>query len=313
MKEFWETFSQAVADFLSASGINIAIAVIVLVLGLIIIKITFAAIKKGLIKRGKTGTVSGFLLSIAKAVMYLLLFLIIVSILGIPITSFLVIMGSAGVAIGLAMQGTLSNFINGLMLIVTRPFKKGDFVDLDGKSGTVKTIGMLHTTLTTPDNKLVFLSNTEAMQNPMTNFTFFETRRVEIKFFTALGSDIALVKRVVYDAAAAHPDVLDSSYKDGYSCPLPAPEQEEKTTKKTKKREKFKLYLNGDADPEKAELPMVALSEITQSSLNFILRVWTRAENFWKVFFELNEKILEALAASGITVPYQQLSVHIER
>ncbi len=320
LTQLWETVKKAFADFLSVGGIQILLAALAAIAGVIIIKLIFRSIKRRMIRRGKVNALSSFLLSISKVLLYILLFIIVISILGIPVTSFIVILGSASIAIGLAMQGTLSNFISGIMLIMTKPFGIGDYTDLSGKAGTVKSIGILNTTLITPDNKLIVISNGEVTQNVITNYNYHKTRRVDLKFSVAYGADIAGVKRIVGEVLKAHPDVLDAAYakedaaKEGAKVAAEG-ENSQSGGKRKKKRimpEKLRLDLSDEFDPKNTGDPMVRLNELGASSLDFVARVWVRTEKYWDVYFDLNEQILGALTSNNIRAPFSQHDVRMK-
>ncbi len=189
--------------------------------------------------------------------------------LGINTTSFLTIVGAAGLAIGLALKDSLSNFAAGVMLILFRPFRVGDYVEAGGVNGTVKGITLFNTVLHTPDNQVIIVPNGMITSNVITNVTANDTRRVDL--------------------------VIGISYEDEI----------------TKAKEILSGLINADkkilADPA----PQIAVSELADSSVNLVVRPWVKSEDYWSVYFDLNENIKITFDKEGISIPYPQQDVHI--
>ena len=185
-------------------GIQLLIAVLVLIIGFKIIKIVEKNLKKENKLKKLDSSVKGFLISILSISLKILLFVVAASIIGIPTTSFITILGSAGLAVGLALQGGLSNLAGGLMILIFKPFKVGDYIESNGKEGTVKSITMFYTSLTTPDNKVIQVPNGILSNNTIVNFTANPERRLDLEFNVSYDSKIDKVKKVITE-------VLDSS------------------------------------------------------------------------------------------------------
>jgi Small-conductance mechanosensitive channel len=179
-------------------GIKILITIIVLIVGSKIIKIIEKQLKKDT-KFSKFGdaSVKSFLVSFVTISLKIVLLVTVFSIIGIPMTSLITIIGSCAVAIGLALQGGLSNIAGGLMILIFKPFKVGDYIESSGKSGTVKSIALFYTTITTPDNKVVQLPNGSLSNSNITNYTANKTRRVDIDLSVSYDSDIEKVKKII--------------------------------------------------------------------------------------------------------------------
>ena len=178
-------------------GIQVIIALVILLIGFKIIKI----IEKNLKKENKLSkidpSVKTFLISILSIFLKAILLLIAASLVGIPTTSFITILGSAAVAIGLALQGGLSNLAGGVMILIFKPFKVGDYIETNGVTGTVKSITMFYTNLTTLDNKEVHLPNGSLTNNTIINYSANPERRVDLEFNVSYSSDIEKVKKVI--------------------------------------------------------------------------------------------------------------------
>lgn len=153
-------------------------------------------------------TVRKFLMNAAKIVLYVVLVISIIGILGIPMASVITVLASAGVAVGMALQGSLSNFAGGIMLMVFRPFKVGDYISAAGGEGTVKEISLFYTVLNTVDNKTITIPNGSLMNANVTNMSSEDLRRVDLTFGCAKGTDVAKVQQVMLDTMAANELVL---------------------------------------------------------------------------------------------------------
>jgi len=191
--------------------------------------------------------------------------------LGINTTSFLTIVGAAGLAIGLALKDSLSNFASGVMLVLFRPYRVDDYVDIGGVVGTVVGISLFTTELKTPDNQKVIVPNAGITSNVITNVTANPIRRVDLVIGIGYDDDIKKAKEVIRG-------VLEEEKRI-----LPAPE------------------------------PLIAVSELADSSVNFVVRPWVKTAEYWAVYFALTENIKLALDANGISIPYPQQDVHLHQ
>lgn len=187
---------------------NIALAIIVLIIGLIVIKVITNIIGNA-IERSKTDdTLKPFLVSLSGAILKILLIVTIVTVLGVDTTSFVAIIAAAGFAIGLAFQGSLANFAGGILLLSLRPFKVGDYIEGGGFSGTVKAIQILYTELVTPDNKVIFIPNGNLSNSGIVNYSANDTRRVDFKFGTGYEADTNHVLATLNDVVQKNSLVL---------------------------------------------------------------------------------------------------------
>ena len=203
----------------------------------------------------------------------LLLVVIVASLsqLGIDTTSLIALIGAAGLAVGLALKDSLSNFAAGVMLLVFRPFRIGDFVNAGGVSGVVEKIHMFTTTILTPDNKENIVPNSAVYGGVITNFSARDTRRVDMVFGIGYDDDIKKAKDVMMNIITSHEKTL----------------------------------------PEPA--PLVAVSELGDSSVNFTVRVWSNTADYWAVYFDCHEQIKLALDEAGISIPFPQMDVHLDK
>ena len=214
-------------------------------------------------------TLVNFLESI---IYYTLLIVVIIATagqLGINTTSFLTIVGAAGLAIALALKDSLANFSSGVMLIMFRPFRVGDFVNTGGVSGSVISIALFNTTLDTPDNQRVIVPNSSITSNVITNVTANDTRRVDLVIGIGYDDDIKKTKEVLKKVLEEEERVLDTPKAN------------------------------------------IAVSELADSSVNFVVRPWVKTSDYWDVYFDLTEKIKIVFDKEGISIPYPQQDVHM--
>lgn len=250
---------------------NIALALLTLAVGL------FAISRIG---RGFKNTIDGskldpslkpFMVSLIVGSLKVLLVISVINILGVDTTSFLAVLAAAGFAIGLAFQGSLSNFAGGVLLLTLRPLRVGDYVEANGFSGTVQAIQILYTELVTVDNKVIYIPNGNLSNSSIVNYSIKETRRVDFKFGVGYEADSDNVIKVLKEIVANHPLVLES--------------------------------------PE----PFVRMSEHGDSAVVFTVRVWTKAGDYWTVYFDVIETVKKRFDADQISIPYPQLDVHLKR
>jgi len=200
-----------------------------------------------------------------------LLFISVAQMVGIETTSFIAILAAAGLAIGLALQGSLANFAGGVLILMFRPYKVGDFVDAQGVTGTVDEIQIFNTVIKTGDNKRIIVPNGAISNGIITNFSAEATRRVDFIFGIGYDDDIAQAKSTLKRIFAEDDRVF--------------------------------------TDPE----PLVVVSELADSSVNFTCRVWVNAADYWGVFFDTTEKVKLVFDKENISIPYPQSDVHIHQ
>ena len=252
-------------------GLKIVFGILVLFIGFKIAKWVVKLVSKGRAFQKLDKSVQSFLLSFVKIILYALVIASAAIIWGIPTTSFMTIFTSAGVAIGLALQGALSNFAGGLMILIFKPFKIGDFIENGAVMGTVKDITIIYTILHTVDNKVVTIPNGTLTNSNVINYSTLPVRRVDIKFSAGYHDDIDKVKSVLMSVAEAHEKVLK--------------------------------------DPA----PFIRLTAQAASSLDYTFRVWVNGADYWEVYFDMMERVKKAFDENGISIPFQQVDVHMDK
>ena len=262
---------ELINSFIDA-GIHIIIAIIILIVGFKLATFLSRALAKVLEKRESDPGLITFLKSLILMLVRILTVITVFTQLGVEMTSFIAILGAAGFAIGMAFSGTLSNLAGGIMILIFKPFRVGDFVEAQGVTGTVREIQIFHTIMTTPDNKTIIVPNGPLSNGNLTNFTRQPTRRVNFTFGFAYGEDLQLAKNTVMDILKSHPKVLE--------------------------------------DPA----PFVALGELGDSSVDLTVRCWVNKEDYWDVFFYVNEQVYEKFnEIEGLSIPFPQMDVHVEQ
>lgn len=204
----WEALGQKLTDFAVSAIGKLIFALIVFFIGKLIIRLILRLMRNGRAMKRADVAVSRFVTSFVKIALNVILIVIIIGVLGVPMSSIVAVVASAAAAIGLAMQGALSNFAGGIMILVFHPFHLDDFIDAGGLAGTVTDIGLFYTVLRTPDNKEVTIPNGTVMAQPVTNFSAFDTRRLDLNFTVAYGTELSTVQKALLETAQAHELVL---------------------------------------------------------------------------------------------------------
>jgi len=204
----WKAFSNFLLEMATSLGIKLIEAVIILIVGFKLTK----WIKKFLKESPKLSKldkgIRSFLSSFTGIALYALIVITVAMILGVPVTSFITIIASCGVAIGLALQGALGNFAGGIMILLFKPFKVGDFIEAAGETGTVSEISVVYTVLLTVDNKRITIPNGSITNSVIENYSSEELRRVDLTFNTAYSCDIDKVKSIIREVVEQHPLAL---------------------------------------------------------------------------------------------------------
>jgi small conductance mechanosensitive channel len=252
-------------------GHKILLAIITLIIGLWIIKKLAKLVGKAMNKGKTDDTLTPFVVNLVNWTLRILLFLSVGSMIGIETTSFIAIFSAATLAIGFALQGSLSNFAGGVILLIFKPYKVGDLVEVQGQMGTVKAIQLFNTILVNFQNQTIIIPNGAAAGNLMKNYTTEGILRVDLTAGVAYESDLKKTKDVLMKVLNDHPKVLK--------------------------------------DPA----PFVGLNEMADSSLNFVVRPYAKVEDYWDVYFQVNEQVKQALDDAKITIPFPQMDVHLDK
>ena len=195
-------------EWLSQFGLKVLAAVVVFVIGRWLARKVSNLLKRGMERAGTDPTLIGFVRNIVYFGLLTMVVIAAVGQLGVQTTSFIAVLGAAGLAIGLALQGSLANFAAGVLMIIFRPFKAGDYIEAAGTAGSVEEIQLFTTTLKTPDNKIVIIPNAQVTAGTITNYSARDTRRLDLVFGVGYGDDLDHVKRVITQVLAEEPRLL---------------------------------------------------------------------------------------------------------
>ena len=259
------------SNYIVPWSINIVLALVIFVVGRWVVHALVGLLRKGLGRANMDTILIDFIASITNAV--LLLFVIIAALnqLGVNTTSLIALLGAAGLAVGLALQNSLQNFAAGVMLIIFRPFKSGDFIEAAGTTGVVENITIFTTVLRTGDNREVIVPNGSIYNGTITNYSARATRRIDMVFGIGYDDDIRKAKEIL------------------------------------------QRLLNEDERILKDPEPLVAVAELADSSVNFNVRPWVNSADYWAVKFDFTERVKLAFDAEGISIPYPQMDVHMDK
>lgn len=253
-------------------AVNILLSILIYFIGKKIIKIILKIVEKSCVRTGVDEGAIRFIISVIRILLYIVLALIIGDIFGIQSTSVVAILGSAGIAIGLALQGSLSNFAGGILLLILKPFKIGDYIieHSNGNEGTVTNIDIFYTKLLTADNKMIAMPNGNLINSSLTNVTNEAIRRLDITVDISYDSDLKKAKQLMEE-----------------------------------------ILIKDEARLEDRDLN-VFVSELTNSSVLIGGRMWVKTENYWPAKWRIIELVKVTFDENNIQIPYQQLDVTIK-
>jgi small conductance mechanosensitive channel len=267
-----ENFLETAGNYIELYGPPLLLAIVTLVIGWWIIKWLTRVFVKVMDKREVDAGLKSFLKSMVSMLLKIMLIISVAGMVGIETTSFIAILGAAGLAVGMALSGTLQNFAGGVMILLFKPFKVGDFIEAKGHMGSVREIQIFNTILKTPDNKTIIIPNAQISNDSMINFSTEEKRRVDLTFGISYSDDIDKAKGIIQDLVQADSRIL--------------------------------------TEPDK---PFIAVSELADSSVNFVVRVWANASDYWGIFFDMQEKVKKTFDSQGVSFPFPQMDVHLEK
>jgi len=248
-------------------GPKLILAIVTLIVGLWIIKRLVGAAKSRFTE--KDPTLGQFVSGLASVLLKTMLLIAVASMIGIETTSFIAVLGAAGLAVGLALQGSLSNFAGGVLILMFKPFKVGDLIEAQGFIATVKEIQIFNTILKTADNRIVIIPNGSLSNGSLVNINQEATRRVDLVFGIGYDDDIDKARGVIDELAQKDSRVLK--------------------------------------DPAH----MIVITALADSSVNFSVRLWVKTEDFWGVYWDMQEAVKKAFDQNGVSIPFPQRDVHM--
>ena len=265
------TYLEGMVPSLLSFLMQVIVAIIVLLIGSRIIKFLLKLIKKSLDRSKVEAGVVTFLCSLVKYSLYFVLAMIILAQFGVTTSSVVAVLGSAGLTLGLALQGSLSNFAGGVLILLLKPFVVGDYIidGATGQEGTVSSITIFYTKLLTIDNRLILIPNGTLSNSSITNVTHMEKRRIDLLIGVSYEANLAKTKQVLLDVVKSEDKILPGEPVDVY------------------------------------------VSELADSSVQMGVRAWVKTEDYWPIRWKMTEDIKNALDANAISIPYPQMDVTI--
>lgn len=245
-------------------------ALLLLVLGIWVIRIIRKKLKKLPIWQNYDPSIATFTTTSINIALYVILFISVATLLGVPTTSMIAVLGSVGIAIGLALQSHLSNIAAGIEILILKPIKSGDFVLVDGYTGTVKKVAFFFTYINTIDNRLVIVPNNDIMNKPLVNYTAENFRKLDVIVSISYSSNIKLAKEIILNILQDDPRVLH------------------------------------EPDP-----PLIAVNNLGESSIDLVVRAWTKTEDVLNLRFDFLEKVKIEFDKAGVVIPFPQRDIHI--
>jgi small conductance mechanosensitive channel len=263
----WEEIQTVGVNF----GIKLVAAIVIFYVGRIVAKMVTNGVRKLMVAQEVDKILESFVGNLVYSLLMIFVIIAAINQLGVQTTSLIAIMGAAGLAIGLALQGSLANFASGVLIVMFRPYKVGDFVEAAGISGSVLQVQILTTVLKTGDNKQIIVPNGQIMGSIITNYSANDTRRVDLTIGIGYDDDI------------------------------------------DKARDTMQELIDADERILKDPASLIAVSELADSSVNFVVRVWVKSGDYSVVKFDMTEAIKKRFDKEGISFPYPQQDVHIHQ
>lgn len=257
-------------------GLKVLAAILIYLLGAWMIRKIKRILKRLFERRNTDPAIASFVQSILSIAMTIMLIIITVGALGVDTTSLAALLAGGGMAIGMALNGTVQNFAGGIMIIAFKPFKSGDYIEAQGYEGTVAEVNIVNTKLNTVDNKSVIIPNGALFNGTINNFSDKDIRRLDWTVAVEYGAEVQETKEVLMSLLKSDIRILNT-------------------------------VKGAPADP------FVALSELSDSSVKFVMRGWVASSDYWNVKFAINERIYEELPKNGIRFPFPQMDIHVHQ
>ncbi len=340
------TIANAIVQF----SFRLCIAILVFYIGKFIIRKLYNFVFGIMVSRRVDASLTTFVLSLVRMVLYFILIITVIGIIGIETSSFLALFASAGVAIGMALSGTLQNFAGGVLILLLKPYKVGDYIEAQGFAGTVREVQIFSTIITTPDNKSITIPNGGLSTGSINNYSREDYRRVDWSIGLSYGTDFSAAKEVILSMLDSDSRVVKQSIEDDKLFRMKQEKEEEKRREeslrlndeengdmnsgvkgskpqgwwsrfKMRRAEKQRILheklleqtalKEGLPTKQNGAPPFVALGELADSSINITIRVWTRSDFYWGLFFDMNERFYTELPEHGFSFPFPQMDVHL--
>lgn len=312
-------------------AVNLLIAGAVFYVGKFIIRKLYKVVSRIMLRRRVDNSLATFVLSFIRIVLYFILIVTVIGILGIETSSFLAIFASAGVAIGMALSGTLQNFAGGVLILLLKPYRVGDYIEAQGFAGTVKEIQIFSTVIVTPDNKSITIPNGGLSTGSINNYSREKYRRVDWKVGIAYGDSVDTARRALLAIVDADERALKADFDDiEEEVAADVAEEEQRLQQQAVKLQRSFLHRIFSRHKEKVvewkerreeEIkalrprrdfsPNVVVNSLDDSAVTLKLTAWTRTSDYWGLFYAVNEQIYKQLPEQGISFPFPQMDIHL--
>ncbi|MCZ4336314.1 mechanosensitive ion channel family protein [Shewanella colwelliana] len=268
--ESLEGYIEQAPELIVTYGMKVIFALVIFIVGKYFANVAKKLTSKLMTKRNIDPTVVSFVANMAWALVFVFTVIATLGQVGVQTASLVAVIGAAGLAVGLALQGSLSNFASGVLMVIFRPCRVGDYIEAAGIAGTVDEITIFSTKLRTPDNKVIVAPNSAVMNGTITNYSAMDTRRIDLVIGVSYDADLQQTKNVL------------------------------------------KQVLDNNSHVLKDPAYTVALVELADSSINFVVRPWVKGSDYWPARFEILEQIKLALDEANIGIPYPQMDVYVK-
>lgn len=273
MEYFWQEAKMFLSNIIFKNLPNLLVALLVFWIGLKLIKWFNRFLERFYERKNVDKSLRYFLRTLLNIILRVLLILTVMDMIGIEATSFIAMLGAAGLAIGMALQGTLQNFAGGVIILVLKPYRVGDYIEQGSYKGFVQNIKIFNTVLKTFDNTEIIVPNTELATKSLINYTTMPVRRVDINVGIAYGESVEKARSVLLQLADSYAKTLH----------------------------------------EEGQMPAVVVTGLGESSVNLCFRLWVKTEDYWETFYYMNQAVYEKFNENGISIPFNQLDVHLSK
>lgn len=326
-------------NHMATFALHLAVAILVFYVGRFIIKKIYNLTASVLLRRKVDTSLSTFVLSLIKMTLYFILIVTVIGIIGIETSSFIALFASAGVALGMALSGTLQNFAGGVLILLLKPYKVGDYIEAQGYAGTVTEIQIFCTIICTYDNKSIIIPNGGLSTGSINNWSREEYRRVDWKIGISYGDSVETARRAIFKIIESDSRVVrhfieeDREERQRLEQEIHGAEGEIESQEESResgswfsrmlRRRHKRLLAKAEAVRSEAEVdlrhlrpkvdcsPKVVVTELGDSSVNLVVRAWTRSSEYWGVYHSILERIYTELPSAGVSFPFPQMDVHV--
>ncbi|MBQ6080824.1 MAG: mechanosensitive ion channel [Muribaculaceae bacterium] len=308
-------------------GLRILAAILIFYLGKFIINKIYSVARAVMVRKDFDRSLTSFLLSFIKITLLFLLIITVIGVLGIETSSFIAIFASAGVAIGMALSGTLQNFAGGVLILLLKPYKVGDYIEFGDLKGTVREIQIFNTVINTYNNDRIVIPNGGLATSSLKNFSAETYHRVEWRVGITYGDDVDMARKVALDIIAADPRIVHTAADVKETEPQPddvaeTPVEEQPMPwwqrlfhwhrRRAEERRENEQQRLAALLPKPNYAPSVNVESLDDSQVTLIVRAWTEIANYWDVLYSVNEQIYKQFPQHGVRFPFPQMDIHMK-